>query len=112
MHARPPSKASRFHDLQPRHHLQLRLGCVLMAASLAAAACAGIKTEGSGTGGRGGSSAITGGGGAGGLPPKPTTSGAGGTGPAAQTGVCKNLQCRQNSCVAGACVATKCPAGG
>src|SRR5262252_6792748 len=75
----------------------------LLAAALLIA-CAGVKTSGTsgagagttGSGTRGGSGATTGSGGA----------------PPPQTGVCQNLQCRQNSCTAGQCTQTACPSGG
>jgi hypothetical protein len=80
---------------------------MMLAALLGAAGCAGVTPKSmTGTGGTTGGGVSSGTGGTG-----TTPTGAGGARVHTQTGVCTNLQCRQNSCTAGACTQTACPAG-
>ena len=74
--------------------------------ALLAASCAGVKQQpGNGTGGHVGETTGTGG--------SPSVStGTGGGAPPVQTGICQNLQCKQNSCTMGNCTQTACPNGG
>ena len=87
---------------------------VAIAAALLIAGCVGVNKQTGSTGMAG--SPPAGGGGTGGHNPStgnggsPPGGGAGAPGP--QTGVCTNLQCRQNSCTMGPCTQTACPGGG